>query len=297
MLNGSELDLPRVRGVLTEWEPSGPGLLRPFPETWWSTCLCSKYDPGCWNSYPVLLLSEEGKRVSWQERCQDLPSSPQRFTSIPCVLGQLHIISGRYSWEVEVGNACSWDLGVCRDNVTRKGRVTVSPKNGFWAIRFYEGEYWALTSPETHLILREKPFIVRVFLDYEAGDVSFYNMTDGSHIFTFPQNTFYGILRPLFRIWSSESGSLTICPGEGECADVVIQMSTTFHEKWLLWSPMKITILPQWDTNKYFSYSLLVHSHDEALDADWWLPHINSPFFFSYRSLLLHFPMTASYKY
>ncbi|CAN0389639.1 unnamed protein product [Rangifer tarandus platyrhynchus] len=182
-------------------------------------------------AHSALLLSEEGRYVSWQERCQDLPSSPQRFSSIPCVLGQLHIISGRYSWEVEVGNACSWDLGVCRDNVTRKGRVTMSPKNGFWAIRFYEGEYWALTSPETHLTLREKPFIVRVFLDYEAGDVSFYNMTDGSHIFTFPQNTFYGVLRPLFRLWSSESGSLTICPGEGECADVVIQMSTPFHEK------------------------------------------------------------------
>ena len=216
-------------------------------------------------AHPALLLSEEGRRVSWQETCQDLPSSPQRFTSLPCVLGQLHIISGRYFWEVEVGNPCSWDLGVCRDNVTRTGRVTVSPQNGFWAIRFYEGEYWALTSPETHLTLREKPFIVGVFLDYEAGDVSFYNMTDGSHIFTFPQNTFYGVLRPLFRLWSSDSGFLTICPGEGECADVVIHMSTP-HEKWWLWSPIKFTIIPQWDTNRYFSYSLLVHSQDETLE-------------------------------
>ena len=33
---------------------------------------------------------------------------------------------------------------------------------------------------------------------------------------------------------------------------------------------MKITILPQWDTNRYFSYSLLVHSQVEALDTDWW---------------------------
>nr|XP_042093174.1 butyrophilin subfamily 1 member A1-like isoform X4 [Ovis aries] len=181
-------------------------------------------------AHPALLLSEEGRRVSWQERCQEIPSSSERFSSIPCVLGQLHIISGRYSWDIEVRDACSWDLGVCRDNVTRKGRVTMSPKNGFWAIRFYEGEYWALTSPETRLTLREKPFIVRVFLDYEAGDVSFYNMTDGSHIFTFSQNTFYGALRPLFRLWSSESGSLTICAGE-KCADVVIHMSTPLHEK------------------------------------------------------------------
>uniref|UniRef100_A0A9L0RG45 B30.2/SPRY domain-containing protein n=1 Tax=Equus caballus TaxID=9796 RepID=A0A9L0RG45_HORSE len=161
-------------------------------------------------AHPVLLLSEKGRRVTWQERCQDLPSSTQRFNSLPCVLGQLDISSGRCYWEVEVGEARSWDLGICRDNVTRKERVTMSPQNGFWAIRLYDGDYWALTSRVTPLTLQEKPLIVGIFLDYEAGDVSFYNMTDGSHIFTFPQNTFYGILRPLFRLWSSDSGSLTI---------------------------------------------------------------------------------------
>nr|XP_023479862.1 butyrophilin subfamily 1 member A1-like [Equus caballus] len=162
------------------------------------------------SAHPALRLSEKGRQVAWQERPQDLPSSTQRFDSLPCVLGQLNITSGRCYWEVEVGDTCSWDLGICRDNITRKGVVTMSPQNGFWAIRLYEGEYWALTSPETLLILREIPLSVGIFLDYEAGDVSFYNMTDGSHIFTFPQNTFYGILRPLFRLWSSDSGPLTI---------------------------------------------------------------------------------------
>ncbi|XP_032319409.1 butyrophilin subfamily 2 member A1-like [Camelus ferus] len=167
-------------------------------------------------AHPALLLSEKGRQVTWQETCQDLPSSPQRFDSLPCVLGQPHISSGRCYWEVQVEDMLSWDLGICRDTVTRKGRVTMSPQNGFWAIRLYKGEYWALTSPVTSLILKETLLRVGVFLDYEAGDVSFYNMTAGSHIFTFPQNTFYGVLRPLFRLWSSESGPLTICPGEGE---------------------------------------------------------------------------------
>ncbi|XP_066217361.1 butyrophilin subfamily 1 member A1-like [Saccopteryx leptura] len=165
-------------------------------------------------AHPALLLSENGRRVTWQERGQDLPSSTQRFDSLPCVLGHPEISLGRCSWEVEVGEAHSWDLGVCRDNVTRKGRVTMSPKNGFWAIRLYSGEYWALTSPETLLTVRENPLKVGVFLDYEDGDVSFYNMTDGCHMFSFPKNSFYGVLRPLFRLWSSDSGSLSICPGE-----------------------------------------------------------------------------------
>uniref|UniRef100_A0A8D1PKT1 B30.2/SPRY domain-containing protein n=1 Tax=Sus scrofa TaxID=9823 RepID=A0A8D1PKT1_PIG len=172
-------------------------------------------------AHPALLVSERGRRVTWQETCQDLPRSTQRFNSIPCVLGQLRINSGRAYWEVEVGDMQSWDLGICRDNVTREGVFTMSPQNGFWAIRLYDGDYWALTSPETSLPLRERPLKVGIFLDYEAGDVSFYNMTDGSHIFTFPQNTFYGVLRPLFRLWSSDSGSLTICSAEGECTDVI----------------------------------------------------------------------------
>lgn len=172
-------------------------------------------------AHPALLVSERGRRVTWQETCQDLPSSTQRFNSIPCVLGQLRINSGRAYWEVEVGDMQSWDLGICRDNVTRKGAFIMSPQNGFWAIRLYDGDYWALTSPETSLPLRERPLKVGIFLNYEAGDVSFYNMTDGSHIFTFPQNTFCGVLRPLFRLWSSDSGSLTICSAEGECTDVI----------------------------------------------------------------------------
>lgn len=183
-------------------------------------------------AHPALLVSERGRRVTWQETCQDLPSSTQRFNSIPCVLGQLRINSGRAYWEVEVGDMQSWDLGICRDNVTREGVFTMSPQNGFWAIRLYDGDYWALTSPETSLPLRERPLKVGIFLDYEAGDVSFYNMTDGSHIFTFPQNTFYGVLRPLFRLWSSDSGSLTICSAEGECTDVIHK--PTLQVKWSL---------------------------------------------------------------
>ncbi|XP_016078621.1 PREDICTED: butyrophilin subfamily 1 member A1-like [Miniopterus natalensis] len=162
------------------------------------------------SAHPTLLLSEDGKQVTRQQTCQDLPSFTQRFVSLPCALGQQDISSGRFYWEVEVGDKPSWDLGICRYNVKKKGRVTMSPQNGFWAIRLCDGEYWALTSPETLLTLRERPLRVGIFLDYEAGDVSFCNMTDGSHIFTFPQVTFNGVLRPLFGLWSSGSGPLTI---------------------------------------------------------------------------------------
>ncbi|XP_045860548.1 butyrophilin subfamily 1 member A1-like [Meles meles] len=174
-------------------------------------------------AHPSLLLSENRTRVTWQESRQDQSSSTQRFDSLPCVLGQQHISSGRSFWEVKVKDAPSWDLGICLNNVTRKGRFTVSPPYGFWAIRFYNREYWALTSPETCLTIREIPYSVGIFLDYEDRDVSFYNMTDGSHIFSFTNNTFSGAVRPFFRLWSSDGGSLTICP-MGEENDAIINI-------------------------------------------------------------------------
>lgn len=162
------------------------------------------------SAHPNLLLSKNFTRIAWRKTDQDHDGSTQRFDSLPGVLGQLKITRGRFYWEVEVGDTHSWDLGICRDDATRKGRVTVSPQNGFWAIRMYDREYWALSSPETRLTMKDKPLRIGIFLDFDDGDVSFYNMTDNSHIFSFPKFSFSGTLRPFFRLWPGESDGLTI---------------------------------------------------------------------------------------
>ncbi|XP_063095369.1 butyrophilin subfamily 1 member A1-like [Cavia porcellus] len=163
-------------------------------------------------AHPALILSEDRRRVTMGEKLQDLPSSQLRFESLPCVLGQQSFSSGRHFWEVKVDSSTAWDLGLCQSNVMRKEKTYIKPEAGFWAIRFYNDEYWALTSPKTHLNLKEPPCTVCIFLDYENGHVSFYNMTDHSHIHTFSQGVFYGSLRPFFRLWSKDSGHLDICP-------------------------------------------------------------------------------------
>ncbi|XP_064332426.1 butyrophilin subfamily 1 member A1 isoform X4 [Camelus dromedarius] len=176
-------------------------------------------------AHPALILSEKNRRIIWGEKPQDLPEDPQRFYSLPCVLGHQVITSGRCYWEVEVGHSGAWDLGICRSHVMRKGRICIKPEDGFWAIRFYKDEYWALTSPETQLTLKEHPATVCIFLEYEEGRISFYSMTDKSHIHTLSQGSFDGPLRPFFRLWSSDSGHLTICP-VSEAAQVPHTRST-----------------------------------------------------------------------
>ncbi|XP_006896312.1 PREDICTED: butyrophilin subfamily 1 member A1-like, partial [Elephantulus edwardii] len=161
-------------------------------------------------AHPNLILTEE-RSVTWGEDRQDLPDNPQRFYAVPCVLGQQAITSGRCYWEVEVGNTKAWELGICRDNVIRKEKIVFKPQNGFWVIRFYNNEYWALSSQMTPITTKKKPARICIFLEYEDRRISFYNMANNSHIYTFDQCSFYGSLKPLFRLWPNESKNLTIC--------------------------------------------------------------------------------------
>ncbi|XP_038624387.1 butyrophilin subfamily 1 member A1-like [Tachyglossus aculeatus] len=162
-------------------------------------------------AYRFLVLSEDQKRVMHGDTEQDLPDNPERFNHDSCVLGRERFTSGRHCWGVEVGDRDCWDVGVCKENVRRKGAISESPEHGFWAVEKDEGEYRVLTSPRTRLPLSTAPSRVVVFLDYEAGDVSFYSGTDGSHIYTFPRADFSGTLRPFFYLWSQDPTPLTIC--------------------------------------------------------------------------------------
>ncbi|NP_001163808.1 butyrophilin subfamily 1 member A1 isoform X1 [Rattus norvegicus] len=163
-------------------------------------------------AHPHLFLYEDSKSVRLEDSRQILPDRPERFDSWPCVLGRETFTSGRHYWEVEVGDRTDWAIGVCRENVVKKGFDPMTPDNGFWAVELYGNGYWALTPLRTPLRLAGPPRRVGVFLDYELGDISFYNMSDGSLIYAFPSISFSGPLRPFFCLWSCGKKPLTICP-------------------------------------------------------------------------------------
>nr|XP_048674597.1 E3 ubiquitin-protein ligase TRIM39-like isoform X12 [Caretta caretta] len=163
---------------------------------------------------PHLVLSEDQKCVRHGDRRQDLPNNPERFDPCALVLGAEGFAGGRRYWEVGVGDKTRWILGVCRESVSREEWVTHTPEDGYWAVRLWYGGYEALTDPLTPLPVSVPPSRVGIFLDYEAGEVSFYNVTDGSHLFTFTDVS--GTLRPYFCPGYSAGGEnaapLIICP-------------------------------------------------------------------------------------
>ncbi|XP_023557901.1 E3 ubiquitin-protein ligase TRIM21 isoform X2 [Octodon degus] len=165
-----------------------------------------------------LLLSDDRRQVRFGNARQNVPENPERFNNYPVVLGSQSFNSGKFYWEVDVTGKEAWDLGVCRDSVQRKGIFLFSPDNGFWTIWLWnKEEYHTGAYPNTPLQLQVPPRQVGIFLDYEAGTVSFYNISDhGSLIYTFSECAFAGPVRPFFNPGFNDSGNnaapLTLCP-------------------------------------------------------------------------------------
>ncbi|XP_067901816.1 zinc-binding protein A33-like [Heterodontus francisci] len=146
---------------------------------------------------PWLSLSEDLTIMGYSPIKQQLPDNPERFDSCVSVLGSEGFTSGRHHWDVDVMGQSSWCLGVARESIRRKGIIKVDPENGFWAIGLMDGnEYYACTSPwRTDLSI--SPKIIRVYLDYKGGKVSFYNLENMALLYTFT-DTFTEKLYPYF---------------------------------------------------------------------------------------------------
>ncbi|XP_047713247.1 probable E3 ubiquitin-protein ligase TRIML1 isoform X1 [Prionailurus viverrinus] len=172
-------------------------------------------DPATANAY--LVLSEDLKSVRHGGIRQHLPDNPERFDQSATVLGAQIFTCGRHYWEVEVGNKTEWEVGICKDSVSRKGNLPKPPGDLFSLIGLKIGEDYSLwvSSPLKGQHVREPVHKVGVFLDYESGHIAFYNVTDESLIYSFPPASFQEALRPIFSPClpneGTNTGPLTIC--------------------------------------------------------------------------------------
>ncbi|XP_034045965.1 claudin k isoform X1 [Thalassophryne amazonica] len=149
-------------------------------------------------AHPALTVSDDRKQVKHTNKLQEVPDNPKRFDRVPNVLAKESLSSGRYYWEVEVGEKIEWDLGVVRQSINRKGKFTVCPANGFWTLSLKPGgHYIANSSPVTPLAVEQRPKKVGVFLDYTEGRVSFFCAETGLHLYMFT-DMFTDRLHPFF---------------------------------------------------------------------------------------------------
>ncbi|KAI1884220.1 hypothetical protein AGOR_G00224210 [Albula goreensis] len=170
-----------------------------IPQTVWNW-ICDAavevtLDPDTAN--PDLLISPDDKKMRCGFERKDVPNYHQRFDGWWCAVGVEGLSSGRHYWEVEVGER-DWRLGVAKESALRKGFKSLNTDTGYLTLRLERGtELKALTVPFTSLPSSLIPYKVGIYLDYEEGQLSFYNVATRSHIYTYSE-TFTEKLYPLF---------------------------------------------------------------------------------------------------
>lgn len=161
-------------------------------------------DPNTANSW--LHLSDDLTSVRRGDTKQQLPDNPERHTKYSSVLGSEGFSSGKHSWEVEVGDHPVWIVGLVKESVDRKGERHALPKYGIWCLTHRDGKYLDVVGQTVRV--KKSLQRIRVQLDYDRGEVSFYDPEDMTHIYTH-RDTFTEKLFPYFSIGESGDAKTT----------------------------------------------------------------------------------------
>ncbi|KAJ4918686.1 hypothetical protein JOQ06_022468 [Pogonophryne albipinna] len=165
-------------------------------------------------AYSWLSLSDDLTSVRRGDKSQHLPNNPERYTDTAHVLGSEGFSSGKHSWEVEVGDHPAWIIGLTKESVDRKGKIFVSPEYGIWCLKHRSGKY--TNGAGKTVRVKKNLQRIRVQLDYDRGEVSFYDPEYMTHIYTH-RDTFTEELFPYFSIGAAgdaKTADIKICQTE-----------------------------------------------------------------------------------
>ncbi|XP_058872799.1 E3 ubiquitin-protein ligase TRIM39-like isoform X2 [Acipenser ruthenus] len=150
---------------------------------------------------PSLAVSPDGSQVRFKG---------EGSAEWPSVLSREGFTSGRHYWEVEVGEKGYWALGISK--YLDEKIIPEKPEMGYWLLRRWKGNmYEAVSQSLVPLTLQHKLYKVGMILDYQKGELSFYNVYDGStryeiHTFNYKFTEVY----PVFSPGSHDRGPLKI---------------------------------------------------------------------------------------
>ncbi|XP_065327886.1 nuclear factor 7, brain-like [Pelmatolapia mariae] len=165
-------------------------------------------------AHSSLYLSDDLTSVRHGDTKQQLPDNPERNTYYITVFGSESFSSGKHSWEVEVGDHPSYFVGLAKESLDRKGMSFGSPDCGFWCLLYCNGKYFNRDGQT--LTLKKSLQRIRVQLDYDMGEVSFYDPEDMTLIYTH-RDTFTEKLFPYFSFGedgSRKTSDIKICETE-----------------------------------------------------------------------------------
>uniref|UniRef100_A0A1B8XXM6 Uncharacterized protein n=1 Tax=Xenopus tropicalis TaxID=8364 RepID=A0A1B8XXM6_XENTR len=151
-------------------------------------------------------VSGDGKTASYSPSSHCYPQSPERFV-VPQALSTRSFPSGQHYWEVEGSESGWWGAGVAYPSIERKLPLSsfgVNDKS--WCLCSWRKKYFVMHGgTTTHLHYTPSCRRIRISLDYEAGRLSFYELSEPiRHLHTFSVS-FTEPLHAAFLLWWEDS--------------------------------------------------------------------------------------------
>ncbi|KAM9855079.1 tripartite motif-containing protein 14 [Aulostomus maculatus] len=166
-------------------------------------------------AHPKLQLSENNMRVAYNEVQQLYTDQEARFSSFPQVLASRALEGGRWYWEVTVCmDDGRWKVGLCYGQMERKGQKD-SSRLGFnahsWCLACDRRKLEALHNKVAVPVAADRLQRVGVFLDFEEGILSFFNVTAGGSI-ALLHSFNHRFTDPVYPALSVSKTQLAFCP-------------------------------------------------------------------------------------
>ncbi|XP_073468857.1 E3 ubiquitin/ISG15 ligase TRIM25-like [Aquarana catesbeiana] len=166
-------------------------------------------------AYNYLQISDDRKTVTRSDLDQNHPETPERFMYSPQVMSSQSFSSGRHYWDVDLRGSERWRVGMCYPSIERGWEASwIGYNKKSWGLDREGNQYYVIHDCNEILLstdLSSKK--VRIYLDYEAGRISFYDLCDPiRHLHTFT-TTF---TEPLHAGLGVYKGFIKLCGGKPE---------------------------------------------------------------------------------
>uniref|UniRef100_A0A8C5R0L0 Uncharacterized protein n=1 Tax=Leptobrachium leishanense TaxID=445787 RepID=A0A8C5R0L0_9ANUR len=134
-----------------------------------------------------VVVSDDLKRITFSSKQPTRPDHSQRFSTCQA-LSVGNISKGQYYWEVETSGSGDWKIGVAYPSIEREGpKSFIGANEKSWCMARSAKEFVVTHNSVSEAI---KPGLdvcqYGIFLDYSAGQLSFYRLTEPMvHLYTF----------------------------------------------------------------------------------------------------------------
>ncbi|XP_058872234.1 tripartite motif-containing protein 16-like [Acipenser ruthenus] len=159
-----------------------------------------------------LCLSEGNRKVTRGGETQRYPDHSERFDSWPQVLCREGLSGTRCYWEIEWSGGWA-SIGVTYKGISRKGAdhsCLLGGNDKSWSLLCSGSSYTARHNNNQTAITAPRSPRIGVYLDFNAGTLSFYGVSDTMTLLHRFQTTFTEPLYPGFRL-PYYGSSVTIC--------------------------------------------------------------------------------------